>query len=59
MNDDCGFLIFEVTGGRILSLPIKNQQSSLNNRQFFPLVAILGSVQKSAVHTDRRGEIVS
>jgi hypothetical protein len=28
-------LIFEVTGGRILSLPIKNQQSSFINRQFF------------------------
>jgi hypothetical protein len=45
--------IFEVTGGRILPLPIKNQQSSINNRQFFPtfspLVAIPGSVQKSAV----------
>jgi len=41
-------LIFEVTGGRILSFPIKNQQSSLNSRQFFPLIAIPGSVQKSA-----------
>ena len=49
MNDDCGFLIFEVTGGRILPLPIANQQSSLINRQFFPLVAIPGSVQKSVV----------
>jgi hypothetical protein len=49
MNDDCGFLIFEVTGGRVLSFPIKNQQSSFNIRQFFPLVAIPGSVQKSAV----------
>jgi hypothetical protein len=49
MNDDCGFLIFEVTGGRILSFSIKNQQSSLNSRQFFPLVANPGSVKKSAV----------
>jgi hypothetical protein len=49
MNDDCGFLIYEVTGGRTLSFPINNQQSSLNSRQFFPLVAIPGSAQKSAV----------
>jgi hypothetical protein len=67
VNDDCGFLIFEVTRGRILFLPIKNQQpvrrslgevgSSLNNRQFFPLVVIPGSVQKSAVRieTDLKG----
>jgi hypothetical protein len=29
-------LIFEVTEGRILPLPIANQQSSISNRQFFP-----------------------
>jgi hypothetical protein len=28
-------LIFEVTEGRILPLPINNQQSTINNRQFF------------------------
>jgi hypothetical protein len=31
--DDCGLLIFEVTEGRILSLPIANQQSSIINHQ--------------------------
>jgi hypothetical protein len=27
MSDDCGLLVFEVTAGRILPLPIANQQS--------------------------------
>jgi hypothetical protein len=35
MNDDCWLLIFEVTAGRILHLPITNQQSIIDNRQFF------------------------
>jgi hypothetical protein len=38
MSDDCGLLIFEVIEGKILPLPIANQQSSLINRQFFPSV---------------------
>ena len=41
--------VFQVTGVQILSLPIKNQPSSPNNRQSIPMVAISGSMQKSAV----------
>jgi hypothetical protein len=37
MSEDCGLLIFEVTEGRILPLPIANQQSSLKQLSIPPL----------------------
>jgi hypothetical protein len=43
MNDDCGFLIFEVTGGRILLFPsrINNRHSTIvNSNRWSPFQAL-------------------